>query len=791
MNRKSRITGLCGKERAVFFLLCFVTSLIPVLYPVIAGHGMYFIADDFMTQQVPFITYLSGMVKKGIDTWAWDVDLGSSTIQAFSFYELGSPFFWLIALFPQWMAPYLIGPAMILKYLVACYTAQMYLKRFTRTAWNAVPGALLYAFSGFQSTNLSFNHFHDVVAFFPLMLVGLEMVMDEHDPAAKTRHGLFFAAAVCLNAVVNYFFFVQSTIFLVIYYLVRFSAVKQPKRMLHDLPRILFYALLGAGMAGLILIPNYYYVLQNPRSSQFLLGQKHFYSLNHFMYMIKGLLMPGDIMWDETALLKYSWTSTSAHLPFIGFCFVFAYMLKKRDWLFWALAVFILLGLFPETNAMFLLFTTDYQRWWYGIVILAALATVLVAESPEEYPLRKGVCIQAVLLVLLRGYLAFARDYNFNSGNSALYHPLRFHFFLSLMVPGMIYAWMLGTKKPVTERRGKILLICISLFAMLTTTYNEYRYKKLSPVSEDTYILMQKTAQDMPGIEPEYRYQNFENTKILFSNAKNTSGNLSYTSTVSPALSELDTLFEYYADNSRVYKHIYAGFPQAVAARYLVDSGLNYTEAFPQAILDAGEEYTRYSSNGVECVVKAYNAAQIGYRTEHYITEAEWYKVPLEDRGVELLYAPCVKDDETGMKLGLQPVTVAEILAMIQQYPENTEGSRLLVSPLLDELCVRNNAGCVKDFDRDEHGFTCRTDYAEDSTVFFSIPADEGWHITIDGENTDFTDAGGLMLLRVPGGEHMIRGVYHCPYFRTGCMISTVCAALFAALYIFRRKLLI
>ena len=58
----------------------------------------------------------------------------------------------------------------MLKYLVACYTAQMYLKRFTKTAWNAVPGALLYAFSGYQSTNLVF-HFHSVTAFFPLLLV--------------------------------------------------------------------------------------------------------------------------------------------------------------------------------------------------------------------------------------------------------------------------------------------------------------------------------------------------------------------------------------------------------------------------------------------------------------------------------------------------------------------------------------------------------------------------------------------------------------------------------------------
>ena len=209
-EKTSPITGLEGKQRLLFFAFCLITAAVPVLYPIVKGHGMFFIEDDFVTQQVPFITYLSGMVKQGIDTWSWDVDLGSSTIQAFTFYELGSPFFWLIALFPQRFAPYLIGPVMLLKYLTACYTAQMFLKRFVKTAWNAVPGALFYAFSGFQETNIVFNHFHDAVALFPLMLVGLELVMDDTDRSARTSHGLFFAMAVFLNAVVNYFFFAQT-----------------------------------------------------------------------------------------------------------------------------------------------------------------------------------------------------------------------------------------------------------------------------------------------------------------------------------------------------------------------------------------------------------------------------------------------------------------------------------------------------------------------------------------------------------------------------------------------------
>lgn len=794
-EKTSPITGLEGKQRLLFFAFCLITAAVPVLYPIVKGHGMFFIEDDFVTQQVPFITYLSGMVKQGIDTWSWDVDLGSSTIQAFTFYELGSPFFWLIALFPQRFAPYLIGPVMLLKYLTACYTAQMFLKRFVKTAWNAVPGALFYAFSGFQETNIVFNHFHDAVALFPLMLVGLELVMDDTDRSARTSHGLFFAMAVFLNAVVNYFFFAQSVIFLIIYYLIRFSVFRHPRQLLHDLPRIMFYALLGGGLAAVVLLPNYYYVLQNARMSNSLLNQSHFYDFRHFMYILKGLLLPGDIMWDETALLHYYWTSTSAYLPFFSFCLVFAYMLKKRDWLFQALSVFIVMSFLPEANSFFLLFTTDYHRWWYGLVMLGALASIQVLQEPEVYPLRKGVTIQAFLIALITAYVFYAKEYDIltESYVPALYHPVRYLFYVALTIPGMLYAWFLeGRKRPLRKpKKGWILLVCISVSAIVTTTYSEYGYKHTRSLKEDDYILMMHVAEDYPAIEPEYRYRNTDNINILFSNSDNTSGIMGYTSTVSPALAEIDKLFDYYSEHLTVHKPDYAGLPELLGARYMIDSGLNYSERFSEWVRISGKELYRYTSNDVECVVKTYPASKIGYRVRNYITEEELRKLPVRYRGVALLYAPCVKDDETGRRCGLEPVSSEMMTEVIEKYPDHAKDDALLVSPVLDELCDRNNAEHVKGFDRDVHGFTAETDYAEDSAVFFSIPADEGWHITIDAEPVDFTDAGGLMLINVPGGEHTIRGEYHCPLFREGCIITGVFAGVYAVLCVFRRKLLI
>ncbi len=793
MGKESVITGFKGRDRFIFFMLCLFTAFFSVLYPMLSGRGLFFIEGDLATQQIPFTTYLSEMIRQGIDTWSWDVDLGSSTIQAFSFYELGSPFFWLISLFPQRFTPYLIGWGLILKYVVACYTAQMFLKRFTKTPWSAVPGALLYAFSGYQSTNIVF-HFHSVTALFPLLLVGLEYVMDDTEPEKKTKYGLFFAGTVCINALANYFFFVQSVIILVFYYLFRFSVLNNPKRMMCELPRILFYGLLGSGMAAILLMPNYYYILQNPRSSESVLGSVHRYSLNQFMYIIKGLILPGDNMCDETMFMRYRWSSTSAYLPFVSYCFVFAYLLKKRDWLTYIILTFILMSLLPQTNSLFLLFTIDYQRWWYGLIILTSLATVLVLENPNEYPIKKSVCIQTGLLVILSCYSLVARDYLFNYGGSALYHPGRYILLLLMSFPGMVYAWLINSHEQMFFRKLSnriVLLGCISVFSVITTFYCEYSYKNTGVLKDDQYQLMIKLAEDYPAIEAEYRYRNYQNINIFYSTKDHTTGLRTFTSTASTALFHLDALFDFYAPNRTLEKNGYAGLPEMLGGKYLLVSDVNFDEDIPRIIIEKGEEAYRYTSNGVECVVKTYPAAKIGYRVKNYITEEELYKLPVRFRGVALLYAPCVKDDETGRRCGLEPVSAEEITQVIEKYPDHAKDDALLVSPILGELCDRNNAEHVKYFNKDIHGFTAETEYMEDSAVFFSIPADEGWHITIDGEKADFTDAGGLMLINVPGGEHMIRGEYHCPYFREGCIISAVFTVLFAVLCVFRRKLLI
>ncbi len=82
------------------------------------------------------------------NTFSWATDLGSGTMNAYSFYLYGSPFFWFSLLFPQNWLPYLMVPLLVLKFAVAGGGAYLYLRRYVKDPNFAVLGAALYAFFG-------------------------------------------------------------------------------------------------------------------------------------------------------------------------------------------------------------------------------------------------------------------------------------------------------------------------------------------------------------------------------------------------------------------------------------------------------------------------------------------------------------------------------------------------------------------------------------------------------------------------------------------------------------------
>lgn len=85
------------------FALCFFTAVLlfapHCIVDAVAGGGYFHYAGDFNDQQINFYQYANAFVKNG-GSFSWATDLGSGFVNSYSFYLLGSPFFWLSIVVP-------------------------------------------------------------------------------------------------------------------------------------------------------------------------------------------------------------------------------------------------------------------------------------------------------------------------------------------------------------------------------------------------------------------------------------------------------------------------------------------------------------------------------------------------------------------------------------------------------------------------------------------------------------------------------------------------------------------
>ena len=230
------------------FILGFFCAFCLFLPFLVIDKGLFLYAGDYNSQQIPFYMYANNMIKQGNLDWSWATDLGTSMVNGYSFYLLGSPFFWLSCLFPYKWEPYVMPYLLMLKFATAALGAFCFLRRYAKDDNYAYIGAVLYAFSGFSVYNIFFNHFLESVAFFPFLLWSLdEFVLEK-------RRGTF-VFFVAINLLNNYFFFIGQAVFLFIYFICKVTAGEYNIKIKEFL-LLAFESVLGCLCGIVLFVPN-------------------------------------------------------------------------------------------------------------------------------------------------------------------------------------------------------------------------------------------------------------------------------------------------------------------------------------------------------------------------------------------------------------------------------------------------------------------------------------------------------------------------------------------------------
>ena len=719
-------------------------------YSIIKSNGFFTVVDDFNKQQITFATAVWNMLHSGDPgEWIWNIDLGSSFITAFSFYNLGSPFFWLSLLGPRGSFPYLAGFLYILKYVTAAATAYLYLRLFLDNHKWGVIGALLYAFSGYQSTNLEFFHFHDVVAVFPLLLWSLEMSMRDK------KYRPAFILSVFINCLVNYYFFVGEVVFLIIYYLVRYR--KLPLRQF--VSGILSSALcgiLGIGMASVLFIPNMLYMLGNTRGQNKLHLENLTYDSINFLHIVKGVLFPAECMNNFSAVIQKKWGATSAYLPFFGISLAIAYLKgKKKTWVSDLLWVLGILSLFPLLGSVFLLFSESNQRWWYMFVLILALATVKVLDHIEDYPAIKSSLLYGVIVSIFYFTIRFVK-WN-EDGVSIVFKHRRFILFYLIALVGPLLFCVL---KKLNRNSYKNMLVLTMCGCILTTSLTLHFY--LSSRS-DLEIFKEKfeAGLQLKTNDEQYRYNSVDNALMITGDA---SGIGVFSSTIENSSRYFyKELFTHNYNHSTQEKFDTPGLPELLAGKYEISK-----EPGDKKVL-----YTVQARNAT-LYISEKNACPIGFAVDYVVTEEELRALPKEQRALALMQAAIIKEEDFYKLDGSAIYTEANSL-------DHDEAD-------LDALVANTVANKVSDFHRDSHGFTCTSDYERSRLLYFTVPWSSGWKATFDGTETEIIDSGGMMAMKVPEGEHQIVFTYHTPGFRAGILVSIISFCVFFSFALINKK---
>ena len=455
------------------FLLGFGTLLL-VFLPVIIADGGYFIYyGDFNSQQIPFYNLANDAVRSGSFGWNWYTDLGANFIGSYAFYLFGSPFFWITTILPRSWVTFSIPILLCIKHGVAALTAYAYIRRFVQNSNAAIVGGLLYAFSGFQLFNLFFNHFQDVTAFFPLLLIAMEECVN------RNRRGVF-ALAVALLATLNYFFFTGQVVFLVLYFIVRCFS-RDFHASLRKFFVLLFEAILGVAIACAVLLPAALAVFANDRVSE------HLYGMDMMAYsdrtriwrILLSLFLIPDVPARPNLFSSNAakWASIGGYLPMFSMAGALSF-LKQRDG-HWAKRLTIICAVcacVPILNsAFYALNGSYYARWFYMPVLILAMMTAYALDQ-KEIQWRYGFRICAIFMAAFAAISLLPKKDE--EGNVVWFsfpnYPEHFYLVLAVCAAFLVLAALLIRRRNAGKPFWKLTVLtttCACLICTMVVVY--------------------------------------------------------------------------------------------------------------------------------------------------------------------------------------------------------------------------------------------------------------------------------------------------------------------------------
>ena len=781
------------------FLWALLLAALIVTPIMIVDQGYFLHYGDFNVQEIPFYRLAHDAVLSGEIGWSHLTDLGANFIGSYSFYLLGSPFFWLTILLPSSWVPYAIGPILVLKLAFTSLSAYIFIRRYVRQQKFAVVGGILYAFSSFSVYNIFFFHFHEPMIILPLLLAAL-------DEFHETKRKGVVALAVFAAATVNYYFFIGQVVFAIIYYIVKLIC-KSYRFHIKEFLLLAVECVIGFGMSLFLLLPSIAAITGNYRITQLINGWNAilYPHSQRYAQIFVSMFFPGDVPAKNnfTANAGGKWASVAAYLPMFSMTFVIAQIRdRKRSFFRRILIILFIMALVPGLNSVFQLLNDNYYaRWFYILTLFMALVTVQSLDQLKEIRFWRGFIPTAVITVLtalLIGLMPYKEkkgetNYTIRIGlESSVMH---FWFFVLVAVGGLALTWLIYV---IYKKKPKFFFaataIFLSLFVILYAEMYLWAGRVYTDRSDEFLIHYalnggkDVTLDDIKEVRSDF-YNTSDNIGMFWQVP-----NIQAFHSIVPG-----SVMEFY-NNVGVKRDVgsrpsveYYGLRALLSVKYLFAE--QNPEKPPKETFDLmpGYRYLR-SENGYD-IYENESYVPMGFTYDSFITTEEYMDLSTDVRHLALLKAMVLSQDTMQEYSDITDYTDGKYLnlnfshddnkSQNARHPEYIGFDSMTKDFEYDKESYFSDAKKLKEnscssFAYTKNGFEAAfTNTGDDNLLFFSVPYDDGWTAYVNGEEVSIAKVNiGFMAVRVPGHQKSeIVFKYRTPMLKEGCIAAGISAA--------------
>lgn len=780
------------------FILAFLVALLlflPIsLRDAMLGQPFHY-AGDYNSQSMLFWQYANQFIKDG-GSFSWETELGSGFVNSYSYYMLGSPFFWASLWIPSKWMPWAMVPLFCFKFAFAGAGGYLWAKRWVKNPQYAMLAGMLYAFCGYNIYSIFYDSFVDVTALFPYLLAALD------DAIIDKRRGCF-SIWVAVSLLINYYFFIGEAIFLILYFICMLLGKKYiltGKLFL----RMAVETVLGIAMGAVLVIPAALSLMQNPRISSFLNDYDFivYGEPQKYMAIFASMFIMPDAPYQNTLFSQSGtqWQNVCAYLPVVGITGGVALCRAERKHPFARVMKFCIICAFvPMLNAIFTLENaTYYARWYYMPILILCGATAMVLDNDELYQAEwkdawKTVFICTAAFVALELVPSNVELLGLKLGVTS--SASIFWILWGISIAGVVLCGFVCKKYRKTEKYISVMMSSVMVFSFI---YGEAhmlltRYVTDTDTGEHTWYAGYEDLDNVAKLLPQGEWYRIDsNTITNYNLALGFSSEDFFSSTVSPGIFSfymeaghgrtvmpLDGQPNYALRSLLGVKYLMVGAEDGKAwsadasgtkvtinnsnagnALQLLKDSEDTTDTVytPQEWAVNWEERGRTEET---IVYENQNFIPMGFAYDYYITKDQLADVDADVRSNLLLKAIVLNDEQVG-KYG----------DILQPLPEKEFQN--LTYEAFKEDCADRREQTADTFETNNYGFTATTSFDTDELVFFSVPYEKNaFTATVNGEPVDVEEVDcGLMAIPVPAGKADIVVTYHTPGLKEGVTIS-------------------